>query len=96
MVQQFETAQFMPAAVRAKLSGELVCYARTVVHQEWPEMEAGTLGNSFNPWGVAMFRTMQKVEPKSNAEQDGVRQMVRPEIAIARTRASTVSTGPRA
>jgi hypothetical protein len=69
VMQQFETAQFMPVAVRPRLSGDLVCYARSVVHQEWPEMEAGTLGNSFNPWGVAMFRTMQTVEPQSNAEQ---------------------------
>jgi hypothetical protein len=32
--QQFETAQFMPAEVRARLSGELVCYARSVVYDE--------------------------------------------------------------
>jgi len=68
-MQQFETAQFMPAAVRQKLSGELVCYARTVVHEEWPEMESGGLGIGINPWGVAMFRTMQTVEPQSNSEQ---------------------------
>ena len=67
-MQQFETAQFMPRAVRAQLSGELVCYARTVVHQEWPEMESGALGNAFNPWGVAMFKTIQTVEPQSNAD----------------------------
>ena len=30
VVQQFETAQFLPVAVRARLSGDLVCYARTV------------------------------------------------------------------
>src|SRR5262245_35282860 len=35
VMQQFETAQFMPAAYRGQLSGELVCYARAVVHQEW-------------------------------------------------------------
>jgi hypothetical protein len=69
VVQQFETAQFMPVAVRPKLSGELTCYARYVVHREWTQMESGTIGNSFNPWGVAMFRTLQAVEPSSNAEQ---------------------------
>ena len=36
VVQQFETVQFLPVAVRAQLSGDLVCYARTVIHQEWP------------------------------------------------------------
>jgi NAD/NADP transhydrogenase alpha subunit len=49
--QQFETAQFFSAAVRARLSGDIVCYARTVIHQEWPQMQAGTLGDTVNPWG---------------------------------------------
>ena len=39
--EQFETAQLFPVAVRARLSGELVCYARTVVHSEWPKMRGG-------------------------------------------------------
>ena len=38
--QQFETAQFMPAAVQARLSRELTCYARYVVYSEWPRLEA--------------------------------------------------------
>jgi hypothetical protein len=69
VMQQFETAQFLPAAARPLLSGALICYARNVVHQEWPGMRAGTLGNTFNPWGVAMFRTMLTVQPRSAAEQ---------------------------
>jgi hypothetical protein len=67
--QQFETAQLMPAGVRARLSGELVCYARTVVNDEWSQMESGTLGNTVNPWAVRLFRTMQTVDPKAAAEQ---------------------------
>src|SRR4051794_8772558 len=67
--QQFETAQFMPIRVRKALSGELVCYGREVVHSEWPAMSRGKLGDIANPWSVAMFRTMQTVEPKSASEQ---------------------------
>jgi hypothetical protein len=69
VTQQFETAQFFPLAARAPLSGELVCYARTVIHQEWPQMEAGTLGDKANPWGVATFRTLKTVQPRSASEQ---------------------------
>ena len=69
VTEQFETAQLFPVAVRARLSGELVCYARTVTHQEWPEMQAGTLGDSVNPWGIAMFRTLRTVEPRTASEQ---------------------------
>src|SRR3954451_16956924 len=38
VVQQFETAQFLPPAVRGRLSGELECYGRSVVHHQWPDM----------------------------------------------------------
>ena len=69
VTQQFETAQFFPPAARAPLSGELVCYARTVIHQEWPQMQAGTLGDAVNLWGVATFRTLKTVEPQSASEQ---------------------------
>ncbi len=41
MTQQFETAQFLPPAVAQQLGGELICYGRSVVHIEWPRLEAG-------------------------------------------------------
>jgi hypothetical protein len=69
VAQQFETAQLFPVAVRARLSGDLVCYARTVIHREWPQMREGTLGDTINPWGVATFRTIRTVEPRSASEQ---------------------------
>jgi amino acid transporter len=69
LFQQFETAQFMPVAARKRLSGEVVCYGRDVVNSEWPAMSDGNLGNVANPWGVAMFRTLQTVEPRSASEQ---------------------------
>ena len=67
--QQFETAQFLPARVRPLLSGQLVCYARNVVYQEWPRMESGTLATSRNPWGVTMMKTLETTEPRSASEQ---------------------------
>jgi hypothetical protein len=67
--QQFETAQLFPARVRPVLSGQLVCYARSVIHQEWPRMEAGDLGDTLNPWVFTMFRTLRTVVPQSVPEQ---------------------------
>ena len=69
VVQQFETAQFLPVAVRARLSGDLVCYARTVIYQEWPRMQSGTLGNLKNPWSLEMLRILRTTEPHSASEQ---------------------------
>jgi amino acid transporter len=69
VVQQFETAELMPAAVRRPMTGGLVCYARSVVHQEWPQMEQGAGGDTVNPWAVALFRSVQRARPVSNSEQ---------------------------
>src|SRR4029079_3260501 len=69
VTQQFETAQFFPVAARGPLSGALVCYARTVVNQEWSQMRAGVLGDKVNPWGVVTFRILKTVKPRSPTEQ---------------------------
>ncbi len=67
--QQFETAQFFEDDLAAELSGELVCYGRSVVGEEWDRLKAGTLGDEINPWGSVLFETMQQVEPQTNADQ---------------------------
>src|SRR6187200_989134 len=38
VAHQFETVQFLPTPARERLSGELVCYARSVAREEWPRM----------------------------------------------------------
>jgi len=70
VAQQYETAQFLPAAVRPRLTGQLVCYARSVVGIEWPLMEAGRTESTLNPWAVSLFTTMKLVEPRTAAEQN--------------------------
>jgi hypothetical protein len=69
VIQQFESAELFPPAVRHRLTGQLVCYARSVVHQEWPQMVAGKGGDTINPWGAALFQTLRVTEPKSASEQ---------------------------
>jgi hypothetical protein len=69
VAQQVETAQFFPERVSAELTGELVCYARSVAVDEWERMRAGTLGDSVNPWGIELFRTLKTVQPRSATEQ---------------------------
>jgi hypothetical protein len=66
---QFETAQFLPPPARDRLMGELVCYARSVVRDEWPRMTSGTLGNAPNPWDAALLRSLRAAEPRSASEQ---------------------------
>ena len=69
VAQQVETAQFFPPSVAGELTGELVCYARSVAGVQWERMESGTLGEQINPWGVELFRTLRTVEPQTPTEQ---------------------------
>ena len=55
---------------RADLSGELVCYARSVVEQRMASSWRRALaGDTINPWGVLLFRTLETIDPKTAAEQ---------------------------
>jgi hypothetical protein len=61
LVQQVETAQFLPKDVAAKLTGELVCYGRSVAGVEWDALDSGTFEDGINPWGAEMFHTLRSV-----------------------------------
>jgi hypothetical protein len=67
--QQVETAQFLPAPAARTLTGELVCYGRSVISIEWPRAEAGVQGDAINPWGVRLFQTFKTVQPKTPSEE---------------------------
>jgi hypothetical protein len=69
VAQQFEVANLLPQPQGRRLAGELVCYARSVVHQEWPRMQAGSQTSDTNPWGLQLYRTLRGIEPRSAAEQ---------------------------
>ncbi len=69
VVQQYQTAQFMPAAVKTQLGTELICYGRSVIGEEWPAMHAGTIGDTINPWGVALFRSLQEARPTTTTQE---------------------------
>ncbi|HKX47949.1 MAG TPA: hypothetical protein VJM06_04730 [Gaiellaceae bacterium] len=69
VVQQFETAQFLAPATRDRLSGEIICYGRSVVDREWPEMQEGDVDEAINPWGLALFRTIQTADPSGTVQE---------------------------
>ena len=80
VLQQFETAELLPPAVRHRLTGELVCYGRSVVNQEWPQMAAGKGGNTINAWGAALFQTLRATQTEERQRADRVREVRRSEI----------------
>jgi hypothetical protein len=69
LVQQVENAQFLPQPIAGELTGELVCYGRSVVHGEWDRTRAGTEGDALNPWGVELYLSFRQVRPRTNTQQ---------------------------
>ncbi len=69
LVQQVENAQQFPPASARKLTGQLLCYGRSVVGVEWPRMKDGTIGDAPNPWGLELFRTFRGVHPATASQQ---------------------------
>src|SRR5262245_33951347 len=69
VAQQVETAQFFSGATSTELAAGLICYARSVAGVQWDRMQAGTLGEDINPWGVELYRTIRTVEPETASEQ---------------------------
>ena len=69
LVQQIESAQLFPAAVAPTLTGQLLCYGRSVVNEEWSRMESGTAGDTLNPWSLSLFATLRGVQPETASQQ---------------------------
>ncbi|GGE90935.1 DUF4239 domain-containing protein [Mycetocola zhadangensis] len=69
VAQQVQTAQFLPADAAEDLTGQLVCYARSVIGPQWDALERGQLSESINPWGGQMYLTIKAVDPETPVEQ---------------------------
>ena len=55
VAQQIETAQYLPEPAASTLTGQLVCYARSVAGVQSARMEDGTLGEQINPFAGRHF-----------------------------------------
>jgi Protein of unknown function (DUF4239) len=69
VTQQFETARLMPPAVSDRMTGQIVCYGRSVVHQEFPQMADGNSGDTINPWAIALFQSLEVAKPNGATEE---------------------------
>lgn len=69
LLQQYQSAQFLPVSVRPRVTGQLICFGRSVVRQEWPDMKAGRTVETLNPWGIRLLRSIQTIAPKTPVQQ---------------------------
>ena len=96
VAQQVETAQLFPADVVDELSGELVCYARSVAGVQWQRMENGTIGEDLNPWAVKLFADSPDRRPPDAEPAGRLQQMARRDGPTGKRLAATGSTAPSA
>jgi Protein of unknown function (DUF4239) len=69
VVQQVQAAQFFPEDIAEEMTGQLVCYGRSVIGVEWERLQDGTLGDETNPWGASLLVSLEDFEPEAASEQ---------------------------
>lgn len=72
--QLAETAHLLGPPAASALAGELICYGRSVAVREWAQSRDGTIGDSINPWALALFRTFTGVKPVTPKQQAAYQQ----------------------
>jgi len=80
VAQQVETAQLFPPSVRDRLTGELVCYARSVAGVQWEMMEAGKLGRAAQPVGVGAISDAADGRSEDRRRAVGIRRVAQSDV----------------
>src|SRR5262245_5763644 len=62
-------ADAFPPLERARLQGGLVCYARAVIHDEWPAMRAGHESELVEAWVVELGDIVAATKPRNAREE---------------------------
>ena len=69
------TAKFFPEE-QGRLGGELVCYGRSVVHQEWPAMDRDDTSAVTSDWRNAIEATLRRIEPEAAQQEAAFAQLL--------------------
>lgn len=63
------TADFFPADQRDPFEGDLICYDRAVINDEWPLMKDGSRSPVVQMWVVSLQHSLRQLNPESPAQQ---------------------------
>jgi hypothetical protein len=76
VVQLSRTAQFFPRSERDPLEGVLICYGRSVIHDEWPAMKEGRRSPVVQIWVNRFQGALKQLRPATPAEQAAFLQLL--------------------
>ena len=63
--QMFQTSGFFPDSAD-ELRGEVICYSRSVVHDDWPAMQHDEESPVTQAWADALYATIQQADVRGN------------------------------
>jgi hypothetical protein len=69
ITQLFRTAKLFSPDDRRQLHGELICYARAVVRDEWNTMRDGRESPLVDDWLLRIERTIDGIQPHGDAQR---------------------------
>ena len=72
VLEQFEIAGLLAGPDRINVQGQLMCYARGVINDEWPLMHDGKRSSVVDGWVHAMETTVDKASIEGSKQQTGV------------------------
>jgi hypothetical protein len=76
IVQLSRTGEFFRPAERAPLEGSLLCYARAVIHEEWPAMNEGARSPIVQGWVTSLEEGLRQLHPDTHAQQAAFLQLL--------------------
>ena len=72
VLEQFEIAGLFLPADRANLQGQLMCYARGVINDEWPAMRRGERSAVVDAWVHTIETTVDKATIETPKQETGI------------------------
>jgi len=96
VLQLSRTAEFFPAEQRDPMEGELICYGRAVIHQEWPAMKHGLRSPVVQVWVNGLERSLHRLQPDTPARQAAFLQLLSQQDQRTEARRERISEANRA
>jgi Protein of unknown function (DUF4239) len=96
VVQLSRTAQFFPPSERDPLEGVLICYGRSVIHDEWPAMKEGRRSPVVQIWVNRFQGALKQLHPATPAEQAAFLQLLAQQDKRTDARRARLSEANRA
>ena len=72
VLEQFEIANLFAPSDRVNVQGQLMCYARGVINDEWPAMRDGKRSSLVDGWVHTLETTVDKVAIETSKQETGL------------------------